>query len=133
MSYPEKIKLDPVRCSGKVYSGLFSHQCACNGTLEHDGALYCKTHHPPTVKEKRAVRQQKWIEKSDAKHKAQAKEIADQAALKADAERYRWLRSRVENYDGHACFPDIPYPAPVPDTSPFNAIDEAIDAARSKT
>ena len=47
--------------------------------------------------------------------------------LRADAERYRLLKSRIENYDGHACFPEIPYPAPIPDCSPFDAIDAAVD------
>lgn len=47
--------------------------------------------------------------------------------LNADAERYRLLKSRVENYDGYACFPEIPYPAPIPDCSPFDAIDAAVD------
>lgn len=40
--------------------------------------------------------------------------------LQIDAERYRLLKSRVENYDGHACFPEIP-------CSPFDAIDAAVD------
>ena len=50
-------------------------------------------------------------------------------ALRRDAERYRWLKSRVEDYDGHACFGDVRYPAPIPDRTPFDAIDAAIDAA----
>ena len=58
---------------------------------------------------------------------------AERDALKADAERYQLLKSRVEEYDGHACFPDIPLPCPIPDDSPFDRIDAAIDAAREKT
>ena len=50
-------------------------------------------------------------------------------ALRREAERYRWLKVRVEDYDGHACFPQVPYPAPIPDRSPFDAVDAAIDAA----
>lgn len=51
------------------------------------------------------------------------------AALAEDAERYRWLRTQVEDYDGFGCLPDIPYPAPIPDVSPFDKFDSAIDAA----
>jgi len=50
-------------------------------------------------------------------------------ALRRDAERYRWLKSRGENYDGHVCFGEVRYPAPIPDRTPFDAIDAAIDAA----
>jgi hypothetical protein len=50
-------------------------------------------------------------------------------ALRRDAERYRWLKSRAEDYDGHVCFGEVRYPAPIPDCTPFDAIDAAIDAA----
>jgi hypothetical protein len=50
-------------------------------------------------------------------------------ALRRDAERYRWLKSRAEDYDGHVCFGEVRYPAPIPDRTPFDAIDAAIDAA----
>lgn len=51
------------------------------------------------------------------------------AAAEADAARYRFLRGRVEDYDGFACFESIPYPAPIPDRAPFNSIDDAVDTA----
>ena len=50
-------------------------------------------------------------------------------ALRRDAECYKRLKSRAEIYDGHVCFGDIRLPAPVPDRSPFDAIDEAVLAA----
>jgi hypothetical protein len=56
-------------------------------------------------------------------------EHPDIKALRRDAQRYRWLKAKVEDYDGHACFPQVPYPAPIPDRSPFDAVDAAIDAA----
>ena len=31
----------------------YEHQCPRAGTYEHDGKLYCKQHHPPTVKVRR--------------------------------------------------------------------------------
>ena len=54
---------------------------------------------------------------------------AENERLRRDAERYRWLKAKVEDYDGHACFPQVPYPAPIPDCSPFDAVDAAIDAS----
>lgn len=53
----------------------------------------------------------------------------EQNVLRRDAERYRWLKSRAQDYDGHVCFGDVRYPAPIPDRTPFDAIDAAIDAA----
>jgi hypothetical protein len=49
--------------------------------------------------------------------------------LRLNDARYKWLKSRAEDYDGHVCFGDVKYPAPIPDRSPFDAIDSAIDAA----
>jgi hypothetical protein len=50
-------------------------------------------------------------------------------ALRRDAERYRWLKKCAQDYDGHVCFGEVRYPAPIPDCTPFDAIDAAIDAA----
>ena len=62
--------------------------------------------------------------------------VDHQKALRRDAETskfhaslYAYLKSRVEHYDGHLCFPEIPCPAPIPDRSPFDAVDAAINAA----
>ena len=55
--------------------------------------------------------------------------MTDNITLRRDAERYRWLKSRAEDYDGHVCFGEVRYPAPIPDRTPFDAIDAAIDAA----
>jgi len=58
-----------------------------------------------------------------------AKPEPETDALRRDAERYRWLKFCAQDYDGHVCFGDVRYPAPIPDSSPFDAIDAAIDAA----
>lgn len=58
---------------------------------------------------------------------------AELAECRRDAERYRWLRGRCEDYDGHATFPDVAYPAPTPDAPGFSRVDDAIDAAIAAT
>ena len=50
-------------------------------------------------------------------------------ALRRDAARYRWLKGRAQDHGGYVCFGDVRYPAPIPDCTPFDAIDAAIDAA----
>jgi hypothetical protein len=52
--------------------------------------------------------------------------VTDAEALRRDAECYKRLKSRAEIYDGHVCFGDIRLPVPIPDRSPFDAIDEAV-------
>jgi hypothetical protein len=47
-------------------------------------------------------------------------------ALRRDADCYKRLKSRAEIYDGHVCFGDVRLPAPIPDRSPFDEIDEAV-------
>lgn len=59
------------------------------------------------------------------------KDIGQSQRDAEDARRYRWLRDNAEDYDGCACFPEAVYPAPIPDVTPFNKIDAAIDAAIS--
>lgn len=75
--------------------------------------------------EQRSYSAELFEERNDARAKLQAAE--------RDAARYRWLRDQAEDYDGHACFPEVQYPAPIPDTSPFNALDAAIDAALAQS
>lgn len=67
--------MEKQKCAGVAYR--FGRSCACrlNGTLEHDGRMWCKWHHPPTIKEK-----------------------ADEQAAQWAAERkYRAERARAEN------------------------------------
>ena len=60
---------------------------------------------------------------------------ADNEALRRDAECYKRLRSRAKIYHGQVCFGDIRLPAPIPDRSPFDIIDEAVlaDALTAST
>ena len=36
------------RCAGPFMRGFRLNRCPRKGTLEHDGHLWCKQHHPPT-------------------------------------------------------------------------------------
>lgn len=56
--------MEKERCAGRTYdniSRLFGG-CQRNGSLEHDGRLWCKTHHPPTVEAKTKALHAKWEE-----------------------------------------------------------------------
>ena len=63
-----------------------SSRCVRNGTLEHDGKWWCKQHHPPSVKERIAVKHAGWEAKWAAR---------DKAKLEAKAE----LERRSRAYD----------------------------------
>lgn len=54
--------MEKQRCAGRTYdniSRLFGG-CQRNGSLEHDGKMWCKTHHPPTVKARDEALRAKW-------------------------------------------------------------------------
>lgn len=52
--------------------GPFS-QCSFRGSVEHEGKWYCKTHHPPRVKEKADERYRQGQEESSRKYAARVK------------------------------------------------------------
>lgn len=96
------------KCAGEVsYGGSWGRYRACkhDGTLEHDGKLWCKIHHPPTAKAKR-----------DAKYDAHtAKWQADRAAAKE-------LARRAD------CFPEL-----LEALRPFGAYLDALEKMGSTT
>ena len=50
-----------IRCMEYVYTGrLTDYRCTRNATVERDDMLYCKTHDPVRVKERRQARNEKW-------------------------------------------------------------------------
>lgn len=58
------------QCAGQVLGGRHFHNCSRWGTLEHEGRMWCKTHHPPTEKERSEARYKKFREQLDAETKA---------------------------------------------------------------
>jgi hypothetical protein len=56
-----------VKCAGKVYgSGFRPYGCSRTGKLEHDGKMWCSTHHPPSERARIAARQVAWKAQFDA-------------------------------------------------------------------
>ena len=72
------------RCSEWVFNtgSMYGHSCHNSAKHEHEGAWYCKTHHPPTVEAKRAARTNAWKKDYDermAAHEAQHRQQAEHA------------------------------------------------------
>ncbi len=70
-------------CCGKVWGGFGFHRCGRGAKYAHEGNWYCKTHHPPTVKQKKEAWLMALKEKCDAERKA----WEEAAAAKAETER----------------------------------------------
>ena len=66
------------------------YPCGKGANYEHEGKHYCKTHHPPTVREKNEARQAKW------RHEWDADQARQKAADAAKAEQKR----RADSYEG---------------------------------
>jgi len=67
-----------ILCVATIRNGFDSWRCSRKGSMKHDGRLFCKTHHPPTAKEKDRIRSEKWQTEWKAekeKRDAPAKEI----------------------------------------------------------
>jgi hypothetical protein len=74
---------DKHTCCGKVWGGFGFHRCNRGAKYTHEGNWYCKTHHPPTVKQKNEAWRTALKEKWDAERKA----WEEAAAAKAEMER----------------------------------------------
>lgn len=78
-------------CAGKIFRGYRYYSCSNKASHEHEGTMYCKTHHPPTVQAKR--------EKKLAEYEAESRRRA--ASYKAEADAKAEMKRRAE------CFPDL--------------------------
>ena len=91
------------QCCGSVRGDGWGrpHQCARSGTLEHEGKLYCKTHHPPTVKAKDEERSARWRAEWAAEKAASEKKSAEAAEIKSKAAEYdaAAYSNAVQEYD----------------------------------
>lgn len=56
--------MEKQKCAGRTYDVMHRgyYPCARSGSLEHDGKMWCKTHHPPTVEAKTKAQHVKWEE-----------------------------------------------------------------------
>ena len=68
------------QCVGHVWSNYRYKRCEKGAAYEHEGKMYCKTHHPPTVEAKLDVKLQELIDKNNSRRAAEKLE-----AQKADA------------------------------------------------
>ena len=59
-------RFNPKACAEGIYRGMNYGQCSRKGVIEHEGDMWCKAHHPPTVDEKRRASQTKF----EAEYKA---------------------------------------------------------------
>ena len=81
------------KCVGRVYSGHYigSHTCNKTARYEHNGKWYCKTHHPPTVEEKRRAHAAKWEAKFNAEMAQRMQQHREHAEMQRKAAAYDTL------------------------------------------
>ncbi len=78
------------KCVGRVYAGHYigSHTCNKTARYEHNGKWYCKTHHPPTVEEKRRAHAAKREAEFDAERAQRAQQHREHAEMQRRAAAY---------------------------------------------
>jgi len=83
------------KCDGLVWSGFHNVFCGRKAGYEHEGRHFCKTHHPPSMKERSDKSFQLYKEKWEkiAAARTASETAADEMAQ--NAARYLWLRTRV--------------------------------------
>jgi len=82
-------------CVKRIYKGwgFKPHACGKGAAYEHEGAWYCKTHHPPTMDAKDKAQRSKWDAEYRAKEKARDAAEATQKAIVHDAACWRKLKA----------------------------------------
>lgn len=81
--------MEKQKCAGRVYRFGRSNACTRNGSLEHNGSMWCKTHHPPTIKANADEKAAKW-----AAERKQRAEIARTVNIDRDlrGKALAWMR-----------------------------------------
>jgi hypothetical protein len=69
-------------CCGEIWHGFGFNRCGRGAKYAHEGNWYCKTHHPPAVKQKNEA----WRTALEEKLKAERKAREEAAAAKAEME-----------------------------------------------
>jgi hypothetical protein len=87
------------KCVGRTYNGYRFLMCGVGAKHEHNGKWYCKTHHPPTVEQKRAEKQAQYERKYEAKELARDAEIAERNEMKRRADLYPELLEALKELD----------------------------------
>lgn len=84
------------KCVGRTYNGYRFLMCGVGAKHEHNGKWYCKTHHPPTVEQKRAEKQAKYEREYEARELAREAEIAERNEMKRRADLYPELLAALK-------------------------------------
>ena len=128
------------KCGKLIYPPggyLYGSPCGKTATYEHEGAYYCKTHHPPTVEAKHAARDAERRARFDRECVANEASHDELAEMRKNAARYLWLRAA--HVGEGSTYPSAPWCVrieldPWPTSKPcFGAsLDAAIDAEMGK-
>ncbi len=87
-----------------------SHKCNRTAAFEFDGEWWCKTHHPPTVSEKRAAKHAEWLaghKRDEARREQERKAAAEQAHRAACFDDLLSALKEAADYTRH---PDYDWP-----------------------
>jgi uncharacterized Zn finger protein (UPF0148 family) len=84
------------QCCGWVSYGDWgrSRQCTKTGAYEHDGKHYCKTHHPPSVKERDKKRLDEWNAKWEEERKTNEQRYAANKEQQRKASEYDAMKAQ---------------------------------------
>ena len=96
------------KCVGHTYNGYRFLMCGVGAKHEHNGKWYCKTHHPPTVEQKRAEKQAKYDREYAARELAREAEIAKRNEMKRRADLYPELLEALKEITPNMPPPDAP-------------------------
>lgn len=104
-------------CSGQIWTGYRYRECSYKAAHEHEGAMYCKMHHPPTVKAKLEKKTAAYIEEADRRAAVYKAEATENAEMKRRAEcfldllealqsAHQWMddQADAQSKSGHATF-----------------------------
>ena len=82
---------DMTKCRAHVSTNgsFYGHQCTNKGIIDRDGVLFCRTHDPVAVEEKRAKRNEKWEAQWKEKNERWAAEEKQRDLLKRSLDAIR--------------------------------------------
>lgn len=88
--------MEKQKCAGRTYDSMHRgfYACTRNGSLEHGGKMWCKTHHPPTVEAKTKAQNENWMAKARMQ-----REAARAENIKSDLRDRAWAWMRETRPD----------------------------------
>jgi hypothetical protein len=89
---------DKPRCAAKVFDRFGSYSCTRTASMQYLGRSYCKQHHPPTVAQKNADKQEQWRKEAAESEAARKARYAAQAELERRSRAYDTLHG-LKDYE----------------------------------